>query len=331
MTNEKKVVANVPSAQRNVEVPVVLDGEPQICELRRPDIKLNSQPEIVIALPMGNKEVNTVFTCPEHLGGCGKTWKQDGFRHPHLSCFHWTTANMQMVPPLNVTMAYLVESGRLSAEARQIMTKKAIRMGCKYILYWDDDTIPDAMGLYTLHAWMEQNPEAGAVTGIYTTRQDPQVPLVFTQHGKGAGWDIPMGPGAPPVPVFGAGAGFLLARVEAIVAAIEKTKAENGGVEVAIWQDVVIPGAKGGYKVDAPDHDQFTTTWGHDMRFCRLLNEADWPVYAHGQVLCGHYDVETSIMYHVPKTAPGFKWNEKKQPEEEVVEVLEGESDVTEG
>jgi hypothetical protein len=317
---EKKVIATVRGAhlqgKQHVENKVVLDGEPQIAVLRRPNIKLNDKPEIVIILPCGMKEVNTIFVCPKENGGCGKQWKQQGFRHPHLVPFHWVTSNMQMVPPLNCTMAYLVESGRLSAEARQIMTKKAIRMEAKYVLYWDDDTIPDPIGLYKLHTWMEMHPEAGAISGIYTTRQDPPVPLIFEEHGKGAGWNVPMGPGAGVTPIFGAGAGFLLARVEAITHVIESMKKANDGEEVAIWQDIQTVGVKGGFKVNAPDANQFSTTWGHDIRFCRLLNQHDWPVYAHGEVLCGHYDIEQARMYEVTKDMPGYIKEENDGPAE---------------
>lgn len=310
---DHKVVANL---KGDISVPVELDGEPQIAVLRRPHVKLNSQPEIVIALPCGNKEMGTVFKCKEELGGCGKSWLQNGTYHPHLVPFHWAASNMQMTPPMNCTLAYLVESGRLSAEARQIMTKKALRMGCKYILYWDDDTIPPPMGLYQLHAWMEMHPEAGAISGVYTTKEDPPVPLIFERHGKGVAWDVPMGPGAQPVPIFGAGAGFLLARIEAIADVIERMQADNDGKEVAIWQDTHTVAVKGGFDVNSPDHNQFSTTWGHDIRFCKLLNEHDWPVYVHGQVLCGHYDIKENKMYFMSEDAPGFKREDKNEEAE---------------
>ena len=160
MGHEEKVVANLRDGTRAtdsqpiIENPVVLDGKPQIVALRRPDIKLNTKPEIVIALPCGMKEVGTVYQCPKDQGGCGQSWHHQGFRHPHLVPFQWTIANMQMVPPLNCTMAYLVESGRLSAEARQVMTKEALRMGAKYILYWDDDTIPPRWAfIRSMYGW----------------------------------------------------------------------------------------------------------------------------------------------------------------------------------
>jgi hypothetical protein len=292
--------------QNTIRNPVVLDGEPQIAVLRRPDIKLATHPEITVALPVGDKEVGQVFVCPKEHGGCGLQWYQHGFRHPHLVPVAFMIGHMNLVPPLNVTMAYLFEGGRLSAEARQIMTKKAIRMGSKYILYWDDDTIPHHDSLFKLHTWMEMHPDAGAVTGIYTTRTNPPVPLIFEKHGVGPAWGVPLGEDAEPQPVFGSGAGFLLARVEAIKDVIEKEKAANNGQEIAMWQDTSTQPADK-YDPEKPMRDQFHVTWGHDIRFCKLLNEHDWPVYAHGQVLCGHYDIETGKTFKVPDDAPGFK------------------------
>jgi hypothetical protein len=300
---ETKSLGNIDSLLKpDVENPVVLDGEPKITAVRRANIKLATHPEIVIAIPNGRKEVGQVFKCPADQGGCDHTWFQNGFSYPYLVPFQFLVAFMNMIMPLNCTVAYCFEPNRLSAEARQIMTKKAIRMGAKYILYWDDDTLPPEMGLFTMHTWMEMHPEVGAISGIYTTRTNPPVPLIFEQHGRGAAWSIPMGPGAEPVPIFGAGAGFLLARVDAIKDTIAKMAIANNGQEVAIWQDVVTRPAK-----DAPERAQFTTTWGRDVRFCKLLNEHGWPVYAHGNVLCGHYDIETSQVFEVPTTAPGFQ------------------------
>jgi hypothetical protein len=93
---------------------------------------------------------------------------------------------------------------------------------------------------------------------------------------------------------MGGGAGCLLARVEAIKAWM----AENPGKP--IWAD----------QRDIPEVDTDTSKplvmWGHDIRFCVLLTELGWPVYAHGQVLCGHYDVDTNQVFEVPADAPGF-------------------------
>jgi len=257
-------------------------------------------------MPIGDKHTSTVMECPETEGGCGKKWAAPGMRIPALVPVQWALSHMNMVTPLNTTMSYLTEWGRLSAEARQIMTQQAIRMGAKYILYWDDDTLPPPMGLYTLHNWMERHPEAGAISGVYTTRVDPNEPLIYTKHGEGAAWDFPMGPGAEPVPIFGAGAGFLLARVEAIVDTQKKL-----GPEVPMWADErTLPGGDG--EAAGTDNTNRKIMWGHDIRFCQLLNKNDWPVYVHGAVLCAHHDIPTGVTYNIPDDAPGLVDQQKR-------------------
>ena len=282
----------------------VLKADPKIHVDRRPSIKIATTPEIVVAIPCGDKHEASTFLCAEDHGGCGKAWLKPAMRQPNLIPVQLMLAHMNLVAPLNCSMSYMVEAGRLSAEARQIMTTKAIEIGAKFILYWDDDTIPPPMALYTLYNWMCQNPKAGAVSGIYTTREDPNEPLVYTAHGEGAAWDLPIGPGAKPQPIFGAGAGFLLARIDAITDTIERLKEENGGVEVPIWAD------ERTLEISIESQEKTKTRpsmWGHDVRFCKVLNETGWQVYAHGQVLCGHLDIPTGKMFRMPKDAPGWK------------------------
>ena len=284
---------------------VALDGEPSIHVDIRPQIKLAEKAQIVIAMPVGPKEDSTIFQCPVDQDGCGKRWLQVGTRAQNLIPIQTMLADKNMIQPLNTALTFMVESGRLSAEARQIMTKKALRIGSKYILYWDDDTLPPPLALYTLHNWMERNPNAGAISAVYVTREDPCEPLVYNHHGEGCYWDMPLGPGAEPVPIFGAGAGFLLARLEAIRDVIERMKIENKGQEVPIWAD----------EKQLPSdltEPRRSILFGHDIRFCRLLNLHGWPVYIHGQVLCGHFDIATGKTFRMPKEAPGWKKQRKQ-------------------
>ena len=280
---------------------VQMDGEAKLRVDRRPSIKLKSEPQIVVCMPIGDKHTGVVLECPKEYDGCGKRWQAPAMRVPALVPIQWALSHMNLITPLNTTISYLTEWGRLSAEARQIMTQQAIRMGAKYVLYWDDDTLPPPMGLYTLHNWMERHPEAGGISGIYTTRVEPNEPLIYTAHGEGAAWDIPMGPGAEPVPIFGAGAGFMLVRVEAIV----KTQ-EALGPDTPIWADErTLPGHDG-------DGHSRRVMWGHDVRFCKLLNENGWQMYAHGQVLCSHLDIDSQTIYNVPQDAPGLLAQQRK-------------------
>jgi len=270
----------------------------QMAVRRKTPIKMAEGPQIAICIPIGPKRWAEAYTCPD----CEKTWETRARMVPNFVPIHLMLAHMNLQQPLNIGMTYLIEAGRLSAEARQIMTMQAIGQGAKYILYWDDDTLPPPHGLFTLHNFMERSPEVGAVSGVYTTRSDPNEPLVYKAHGAGAAWDFQMGPGATPEPILGAGAGFMLARVEAIVEC-NRILEEEEGKPTPIWADEqCVPDAEGEGK----------NFWGHDMRFCRVLNENGWPVYVDGRVLCGHVDAMTGQVFEVPLDSPGFRWKEEQ-------------------
>jgi hypothetical protein len=272
--------------QKNVQNEIVLDGHPDIVQARRTAIKLADKPNVLVAMPIGGKPVVDVFEDEN-----GKLWNNSrGFRAQGLIPVQFMLAHMNWVPPLNVSMAYMVKMNMLSSHARQVMTMEAIRMDAKYIFYVDDDTLIPPLGLYTLYNFMEQNPHAGAVSGVYTTRENPNEPLIYKEHGQGCSWDFEMGPGAEPELIFGAGAGCLLARVSAIKDWME----QNPGVP--IWAD----------EKDLPQQNRGGVMWGHDVRFCRMLNLAGHPVYVDGKVLCGHYDIQSGLTYMMPNTAPGF-------------------------
>lgn len=273
---------------------VVLDGHPDIIQARRTSIKLADKPKLIVAIPIGAKPVTSVLPLDDKLYEVN-----DGFRAPGLIPAEFLLSHMNWVPPLNVSMAYMVKKNMLSSHARQVMTKEAIRMGAEYIFYVDDDTLVPALGLYTLYNFMEQNPHAGAVTGVYTTRETPNEPLIYQKHGDGCAWDFEMGPNAKPELCFGAGAGCLLARLSAVQDVMDKLEAENGR-EIPVWadeKDLPTPNARGEQRV----------MWGHDVRFCRLLNMYGHPVYVDGRVLCGHHDIRTGQTFVVPADAPGFK------------------------
>lgn len=272
----------------HVKNDVVMDGHPDIAVARRTAIKLAQRPKVVVAMPIGGKPVVDVFEDPNG----NKYANQRGFRAQNLIPVQFMLSHMNWVPPLNVSMSYLVKTGMLSSHARQVMTMEAIRQGAEYIFYVDDDTLIPPLGLYTLYNFMEQNPHAGAVSGVYTTRETPNEPLIYKEHGEGCSWDFQMGKGATPELIFGAGAGCLLARVSSIKSWMEANP------DVPIWADEKdLPSEKGENGV----------MWGHDVRFCRMLNLHGHPVYVHGAVLCGHYDIKTGQTFTVPETAPGFK------------------------
>lgn len=291
--------------QQNSFNHAILDGEPTLTFDRPPDIKLSNAPKIVFAMPVGAKQLGYQFTCPQEHGGCGTTWQDmPAARVPSLVPVHTMLAYHGLQMPLNVTTTFITVSGYVSSIARQIMTKRAIVMGAKYIVYWDDDIIPPSDAVYRLYNFMEKNPQVGITAAVCTTRQSPVEPVVYAAHGDGAYWDFECGPDAIPEQIFASGGGFTMARVSAIVDVIEKLKAENGGQEVPIWADERV-------LMDYEDKEKGIAKrgifWGHDVRFYRLIQETGYYAVVHGAVLCGHLDVESNTIYTMPDDAPGYK------------------------
>jgi hypothetical protein len=188
-------------------------------------------------------------------------------------------------------------------------------------VYWDDDVLPPADAVYRLYNFMERNPQVGIAGGVCTTRVEPVEPVVYKAHGAGAHWDFECGPGAIPEPIFGIGAAFMFARVSAIVDIVAKLKAENGGNEIPIWADERAIMAH-----DDPNGElkQRGIFWGHDLRFCRLMQETGYHVVVHGAVLCGHLDSSTNRVYEMPQDAPGFKKVQERLNAEAVARSQEG-------
>lgn len=277
----------------------IMDGKPDVTVMRRNAIKLSEGPKIMVCVPIGGKNVSSVLECPQCKQRGEQHYKMEvneGFRPQGLVPYQFMIQQMNWLPPLNVTMSYSFKTGMRSAAARQVMTMEALRHPTvQYIFYVDDDMMIPPMGLYQLYNLMERRPEWGAVTGVYTTRQDPAEPLIYTDHGEGASWDFPMGPGAEPTQIMGAGAGCLLVRT----AAIRDWMKENPNVP--IWGDASeFPASNGG-----------RVTWGHDVRFIRNLTEAGWPCYVDGSLLCGHFDMKSNRVFSVPSDAPGFRMRAK--------------------
>lgn len=275
---------------------VAMDGKADMIVQKRAAIKLSEGPRIMVCMPVGGKPVTTVLECPQCKEDPSKSQHEfqvnTGFRPEGLIPLQFMIAQMNWLSPLNVTMAYSFKTRMRSAAARQILTMEALRIPTvKYLFFVDDDTLIPPMGLYQLYNLMERNPEWGAVSGVYTTRQNPPEPLIYTEHGAGAAWDFEMGPGAAPTQIMGAGAGCLLVRADAIRAWMEANP------ETPIWCDATEFPASNGGKV----------TWGHDVRFIRNLTEAGWPCYVDGSLLCSHLDIASGKQFGVPADAPGFK------------------------
>jgi 2-polyprenyl-3-methyl-5-hydroxy-6-metoxy-1,4-benzoquinol methylase len=287
----------------------------------RPQAKvLPTSPKIAIVIPCGDKDDPNIYECPHcktrqifvKCAKCGEDFDQRlRVRRAGMVPIEMMANPLQLVLPLLTSVQFLFRKSILSAQARNEMTWQAIENGAKYIAYWDDDTLWPPKALYDMHNIMERHPEAAIVTGIYTTREDCQEPLVYKTHGQGAHWDFVVQRGIIE-PIFGAGAGCMMARVEALIEMRELLDEEP-------WW------------LDTSDLVSGKGMWGHDIRFCKRMHELTakklgiplstvhedilnnniregaWQVYLAAWIQCGHLDVNSQTIYGLPKDSPHLK------------------------
>lgn len=313
MTDPKNDVVEVINASMNPEADLskslekaTEDGLFRESDIR-PSVKLHSDAaKIAIAIPIGDKDDPDMYQCPHcerrqipesiKCANCGGEIDA-GFklRTSGLVPIEFLMAMWQVVPPLLVSMAVMVRKGILSAQAREEMTHAAIEQGMKYIFFVDDDVLVPNKALYDMHNQMELNPKLGAITGVYTTREDCPEPLIYKEQGQGAYWNFTTKRNVTE-PIMAAGAGCLLVRVECL----KEVKDILGG---PWWSDVHEFERGGGRSM-----------WGHDVRFCRRIWLAGedpkasqkWEVHVAGWVQCYHYDCREQKLYSMPKNAPCF-------------------------
>ncbi len=296
------------------------DGLFRVMDIRSQGKVLPTSPKLAIAIPCGDKDDPDMYQCPHcktrqftkvQCTKCGGEFDQRlRLRRAGLVPIEMMANPLQLVMPLLTSVQFLFRKSILSAQARNEMTWQAIENGVKYIAYWDDDTLWPPKAFYDMHNIMERHPEAAVISGVYTTRDDCQEPLVYKQHGQGAYWDFNTNRGIIE-PIFGAGAGCMLARVSALIEMREVLD------EAPWWLDT---------------HDLTRQgMWGHDIRFCKRMHEltakklgisleevyddiyhnrvreGSWQVYLAGWIHCGHLDITTQKVYELPKDAPCFK------------------------
>lgn len=270
-----------------------MDGNVSAAWLRHLPVKVFGGPKLVICIPVGSKVLHNVAVTKED-----GTVMSPGVKIPAVVPVQWMQAQMSLVHPLNMACVYMTQWGMYAGEARQVLTKSALRVvqDDGYVLYWDDDTLPPPMGLYTMMNYMEQHPEVGILSAVYCTRETPAEPVLYRAPTTGVMWDFAMGDHVEPTEIFSAGAGFMLVRV----AAIKKAEAMLEPNE-PLWADM-----KNNQLPGEPRDEEWGSgiVWGHDIRFCRLIAKAGYKIMVDGRVECGHLNIADQVIHKLPDNSP---------------------------
>lgn len=182
---------------------------------------------------------------------------------------------VQLFNPLNMVVTYIIQKGMLPAEARESITKYALEVGAKYIFFIDDDILLPPDALYRLNQRMQTLPDAAIVSGVYSSKFDPVEPFVYKEFGAGAYWGFDK---KEPEQVWAVGAGCLLVNLEYV----KKMKSPY-------WMD------------EYGEINGRATFLGQDINFChKIQQEAGGKVYIDPIVNCGHQDINSGKIFHIP-------------------------------
>jgi len=184
---------------------------------------------------------------------------------------------MAMQPqPTHFSPGYLIVKGLPVDQARCILAEKAIEVGAKYLWFIDDDTIPPPNTLQRLIYVLENYPEIKAIGGVYVTKAPVPQPVVFRGMGLGSFWHWKQG---DIFEVTGIGAGCLLIATD-VFEKIPKPWFEFQSKPSNVCE---VPGS-------------FIS---EDISFCNKVRDAGYKVFAHGGILCDHFDVTTGNTYQM--------------------------------
>jgi hypothetical protein len=186
-------------------------------------------------------------------------------------------AMSMQTPPTHFSMGYMAVKGFPVEIAREKAAEAALELKAKYLWFVDDDTIPPMNAVRRLIYILENYPEIAVCGGVYVTKSDPTQPVVFRGSGQGSFWRWKAG---DVFEVTGMGAGCMLIRTSVFN--------ELKRPWFAFTQEVSYDGIHAGSLVS------------EDIGFCDAVRKAGYKVFAHGGVLCDHFDASTGVTYVLP-------------------------------
>ena len=201
----------------------------------------------------------------------------------------WAFAFKSIGPPINFNMMHMSTVKMKVDAARNKSAEWALENKLKYLFFMGDDTVPPAHILRRFIFLMENNPEIEVLGGIYFTKEEHPMPLVFRGNGAGSYWDWKVG---ELFAVSGIGMDATLIRTSLF----ERLKKP--------WFKTINADT---YAEDIPKVE----CWTEDLWFCSQIEKQlgrKWnkrpAIFADASIICDHWDVQAMKKYSLP-------WNSK--------------------
>lgn len=217
----------------------------------------------------------------------------------------WAIALKTIDFPVNTQQSLIMVENQPYAEARNIIVKEAIKQGCKYLWFIDDDVLVPRHAAQALGYVLEQGIDDGTMvsTGIYCTKTFAPSPVIYRDDTPGGLWDWRVN---DVFEVDAAGCGCMLINTKLFESLEEPYFATTESYEDNLGQHVL-------------------TSVSEDLYFCRKVRKAGFKIKAHGAVICPHYNNKDNKFYELPLDSIPYK-RERARQEAETQKKAEAEA-----
>jgi predicted SAM-dependent methyltransferase len=165
------------------------------------------------------------------------------------------------------------------ADARNEIVEFALAQGANYIFWLDDDVIapPDAFAKLYRH-------QKDIVNGVYWSKSNPPMPLLFRNHLEGPYWDWHVGDF---IEIDAAGSGLTLVKTD-------------------VYRNMKEPWYSTEYLSFAgiPSNSPSPMNNTEDLYFYWKARQAGYQVWADTSVQALHFDKSNNVLYGLPPNAP---------------------------
>lgn len=207
--------------------------------------------------------------------------------------------------PSNFSMQLRYLPGLEVGRARNFLVQDALNAGAEYLMFRDEDTIAPANIAPALLYHLEHHADWTFCGGLYATKSRPPEPLLYKEWGQGPFWDFKKGELVRCL-YTGMGASLIrLSDIKDLPTRVYQDRDPWSGRVIEVHEYFKTQTGIGGV-VDGTAAKQGHT---EDAFFFSLLEDAGLKSYVDTNLVCGHLDAKTGMMY-----LPPFDGDQAKEP-----------------
>jgi len=196
-----------------------------------------------------------------------------------VSTYFYQAMKSQQFPLVSSAFDKIVLNKKID-EARNEIVQFALDQGANYIYWVDDDVLPPPDAFLKMYTHNKD-----IINGVYWSKSNPPMPLLFRNHLEGPYWDWHVG---DLIEIDAAGMGLTLVKTD-VYRKIEK---EQGGP----WYSVNY-GSFPGVQASPANNTE-------DLYFYWKARKAGYKIWADTSIQAYHYDKTNNVMYGMPSGAP---------------------------